>query len=106
MRRRIGSRDEFLRHGRGGSKRCVVQSGKVLLRNVGRGFLILLGLPLTVWNRSLLVGVSRNQAGVNRKPVGADQALGDATLHHALEKAAQRVALAKASACLFFENVE
>jgi hypothetical protein len=36
-------------------------------------------LPLAAWNRSLLVGVGRNQAGVDRKPVGADQALGDAT---------------------------
>jgi hypothetical protein len=39
------------------------------------------------------------------QPVGADQALGDTALHHALEKAALRVALNKAP-MRFFENVE
>ena len=29
LRRRIGSRDELRPHGRGGSERCVVESGKV-----------------------------------------------------------------------------
>ena len=57
------------------------------------------------WNRSLLIGVGRDQAGVDRKPVGADQALCDATLHHALEQPTQR-SLSRKRPCLFFENVE
>ena len=48
--------------------------------------LISSGLPLAAWNRSLLICVGRNRAGVNRKSVGADQAYCDATLHHALEQ--------------------
>ena len=32
LRRSIGSRDEFRRHGRGGSERRVVESGEVFLR--------------------------------------------------------------------------
>jgi hypothetical protein len=85
--RRIGSRDEFRRHWRRSSERRPVESGKILLRCAGRGLLDLLGLPIAAWNRLLLIGVGGNQAGVDRKPVGADQAL---------EKPAQRVALAKA----------
>jgi hypothetical protein len=69
LRRRIGSRDELRRHGRGGAESRVVESGKVFLSGAGRGFLDLLGLPLAAWNRSLLVGVRCDQAGVNRKPV-------------------------------------
>ena len=91
--RRIGSRDEFRRHRRGCSKRCVIERGKALLRGAGHGFPNLLGLPFAAWNRSLLVGVGRNQAGVNRKPVGADQALCDAPLHHALEQPTQSVSM-------------
>ena len=85
------------RHRRGGSERCVVERGKVLLCGACRGFPDLLGLPLAAWNRSLLFGVGRDQAGVDRKPVGADQALGDAALRHALEQPTQRIALTKAS---------
>jgi hypothetical protein len=51
--------------------------------------LISSGLPLAAWNRSLLVGIGRDQAGIDRKPIGANQALRDTALHHALEKAAQ-----------------
>jgi inactivated superfamily I helicase len=52
----------------------------------------------------LLIGVGRNQAGVNRKPVGADQALCDATLHHALEQPTQRIALAEAAVAVLRER--
>jgi inactivated superfamily I helicase len=52
----------------------------------------------------LLIGVSRNQAGVDRKSVGADQALCDATLHHALEQPTQRIALAKAPVSVLRER--
>jgi len=48
--------------------------------------LISSGLPLAAWNRSLLVGVGRDHAGVDRKPIGANQALSDTALHHALER--------------------
>jgi hypothetical protein len=41
LRRRIGSRDELRRHGRGGSERRVVESGKVLVRGADRGFHLL-----------------------------------------------------------------
>jgi hypothetical protein len=48
LRPRIGSRDEFRRHGRSGSERRVVERGKVLLRGAGGGFLDLFGLPLAL----------------------------------------------------------
>jgi hypothetical protein len=71
LRRRIGSRNEFRRHGRGGSEFRVVKSGEVLLRGPGRGFL---GSPRGFHSRfgteSLLVGVGRDQAGVDRKSSG------------------------------------
>ena len=87
--------------GQGGSERRVVESGKVLLRGAGRGFLDLFRLPLMACNRPLFVGVGRNQAGVDRKPVGADQALGNATLHHALEKPGATRRSREKRPCLF-----
>jgi hypothetical protein len=45
------------------------------------GFIDLIGLPLAAWNRSLLVGVGGDQTGVDRNPVGANQALSDTALH-------------------------
>jgi hypothetical protein len=102
--RQIGSRDEFRRHWRRGSERRLVESGKVLLRGANRVLLDLLRLPVLARNRSLLVGVGRDQAGVDRKPVGANQALSDTALHHVLEQPTQRIALAKAPVSVLRER--
>jgi hypothetical protein len=94
--RRIGSRDELRRHRRRRPKRRIVQSRKIFARGADRILLDLLRLPVLARNRALLVRVRGDEAGVDRKSIGADQALGDTALHHALKKAAQHVALAKA----------
>ena len=70
---------------------------------LGGGFLDHLGLPLAAWNRSLLLAC-RNQACVDRKPVGADQALCNATLH-TLSKSRRTHRSAKAPVSVL-ENVE
>jgi hypothetical protein len=44
----------------------------------------------------LLVGVGRNQAGVDGEPLGADQPFGHAARDHGFEQMPQDVALAKA----------
>jgi hypothetical protein len=105
LRRRIGSRDEFRRHGRGGSKRRVIESGEILLRGAGRGFLDLFRLPLWARNRSLLVGVGSNQAGVDCKPVGVDRpsAMQRCTT---LSKRRRSASLSRKRPRPFFENVE
>ena len=59
--------------------------------------LISSGFQSLARNRALLVGVGGNQAGVDRKPVGADQPFCHAALDDGLEQVAQHVALAKAA---------
>jgi hypothetical protein len=102
--RQIGSRDEFGRHWRRGSERRLVESGKVLLRGSGRGFLDLLGLPLAAWIRALLVGVSGDKACVDRKSIGAHQPFCHAALNDALEHMTQQIALAKAAMPVLWER--
>jgi hypothetical protein len=56
----------------------------------------LLRLPFVAWDRTLLIGVRGNQAGVDGEPIGSDQPFGNAALDDGFEEMAQDVALAKA----------
>jgi hypothetical protein len=94
---RIGSRDELRRHRRRSPKSRIIQSRKIFARGANRVVLDLLRLPVLARNRALLVGVGGDEAGIDRKSIGADQALRHASLNDALEKMAQRVALAKST---------
>src|SRR5215510_494334 len=49
--------------------------------------------PLRSWHRALLVGVGHDQAGIDGKAFATNQACVDARLHHALEHAAEDVAV-------------
>lgn len=94
---RIGSGDELGRDRRGRPERRVVERGEIFARGANRIFLKLLWSPVLAWNRALLVGVGGDEARVNRKPRGPDQALRHAALNDALKQLTQRIALAKAA---------
>ena len=61
--------------------------------------------PLVARNGALLVGVGRDQAGIDRKALAADQPLLDAASHDGLEQLAQQ-SLSRKRPCRFFEKVE
>ena len=65
---------------------------------ISSGFQSLLGIERCLFASAAM------RLRVDRKPVGGDQALGDTALHHALEKAAQHVALAKAPVSVLRER--
>jgi hypothetical protein len=94
---RIRSGNELRRHWRCGSERRVIEGGEVLLRGANRILLDLLRFPVLARNRALLVGVGGDEAGVDRKSVGAHQPLCHAALNDALEHMTQQTALAKAA---------
>jgi hypothetical protein len=54
------------------------------------------GLPVAAAPRVVLVDVGRNQAGVHREPIRADQPFGHAARDDCLEQMPKDVALAKA----------
>jgi hypothetical protein len=102
--RRIGSRNEFRHHWRA-SPDAALSRVAILPRGASRGFLISSGFHSRLGTDRCLLASAAIRLASSAKPVGADQALGDTALHHALEKEAQHIALTKAPA-RFFENVE
>jgi hypothetical protein len=50
---------------------------------------------LRSWDRTLLIGIGNNQAGIHRKTFPTDQTSPDARVHHALKHAAEDVAVAE-----------
>ena len=106
--RRIGPQDGHGRHGRSGSNRPRRRGGggssgaaRIAVSLIFSGFHARLAT-----DRCLLASAAIKLASmVNRRRWACP--LGNATLHHALEKPTQLVALAgKSAPCLFFENAE
>jgi hypothetical protein len=97
---RIGSRDELRCHRRRCPKSRIIQSRKIFARGANRGVLDLLRLPVLARNRALLVGVGGDEAGIDRKFIGADQGLLDIVLQEAVGMSRRRAAFACAAGAL------
>ena len=94
---RIRSGNELRGDGRGRAERRIVERGEIFARGANRVLLDLLKLPVLACNRALLVGVGGDEAGVDRKSIGAHQPLRHTALNDALEHMTQQIALAKAA---------
>src|SRR5215470_9910682 len=91
----IGRRDELRSDIGGGAKRVVIEGGKILLHGAARGRGITRLAPLRARDRTLLVGVRRYQARIDREPFAAHQACPQARLDDPLEHAPENPAVAK-----------
>jgi glycine/D-amino acid oxidase-like deaminating enzyme len=105
LRRRIRSRDEFRRHGRGGAERRVVESGKVLCAARAAVSLIssslhsLLGID-SCWLASAAIKLAST---ANPSALTRPSAMQRCTT---LSKSRRSASLSRKRPCLFFENVE
>src|SRR4029453_12132434 len=79
LRRGIGARDEFRLDLAGGAPCGVVERVEIFLHRTARRGERWPIHGLRAGNRTLLVGVGRNQAGVDREALAANQAFLDAT---------------------------
>ena len=89
LRRGIGWRDKLRRHVAGGRERRVIEPGEILLGRTAYRLRIQLLAPPFAGNRSLLVSIGDNQAGIHRKAFAADQASPDAGAHNSLKHVAE-----------------
>jgi hypothetical protein len=74
----------------------IIEGRQVLLHCPARCLKVAILVPLFARDRPLLVGVGDDQAGIDRKPLTADQAGRNARLHHTLEQAPEDIAVAEA----------
>jgi len=91
---RIRRRDELRRDVRGGTKGRVVQRRQIF-PNRACCSSVIVGRPLVAGDGALLVGIGRDQAGIDGKTLTANQAFRHAALDDALEQMAQDVAIAE-----------
>src|SRR4029079_4434833 len=93
---RIGWRYELRRHVARRTEGRPVEGCQIFLHSAACGLRGTLLVPVLARDRPLLVGVRRNQAGVDREPLAAAQARSNARFHDALEHAAENVAVTEA----------
>jgi hypothetical protein len=101
-RGRIRQRDVFGRDRRGRAEGRVVQDRQILLDSPPGG----LGRQAcgAVDSGPVPAGVGADVAGVDGEALAADQALGHAAAHHALEQLSQQIAVAKAAVAVLGEG--
>jgi hypothetical protein len=92
---RIRRRNELRRDLARRTKGRVIEGRQILLHRAACVFGSTLLVPLRSRNRTLLVGIRRDQAGIDREPFAADQPCRDAGLNHVLEDAAENVTVAE-----------
>ncbi len=97
LRRRIRGRDELRLNGGSRTPGSLIESGQILLNGAAGLCAMILSRPRAAWDGALIVGVSRNQAGIDRKAFASNQTLGQAPLDDCFEQMAQDVALAEAA---------
>src|ERR1700730_4486802 len=73
LRSGIGRRDELRRHLAGCSESGVIERRQILSNRPARIGSKLVDVPRFAWRRALLIGVRRNQAGVDGEPFAAYQ---------------------------------
>ena len=76
-------------------KGCVVEGCQILLHGAARRLGIIRHLPLWARYGTLLVGIRRDQAGIDGKAFTADQPSRNAIFNHPLEDLAEQVAVAE-----------
>src|SRR5437879_2886813 len=104
LRCRIGWRDE-LRHGLAGCAPCgLIQCVEILPYGAPVGGEAAPVHRLCTGDRPLLVGIGRDQAGVHRKSLAADEPLLNAAVHHGLEYVPKRFALPKTAMAVLREG--
>jgi hypothetical protein len=95
-RGRIGRCDELRGHSARRTKDAVIEGCQILLHGATGSLGLDLLAPLVARDRTLLVGVCYNQAGIDRKAFATDQTGLDARLHHTLEHAPEDIVGAEA----------
>src|ERR1700693_5661770 len=88
LRRGVRRRDELRNNLAGRAPGGVIERVEIFPHGAPRRRPLLPIDLIGACKRALLVGVSRDQAGVDGETFTADQALGDRALHHQLEEAA------------------
>ena len=88
---RIRRRDELRRDLARPTKGGVIEGCKILLHSAACVFGGTLLGPLGSRDRTLLVGVRHDQAGIGRKPFAADQPCRNARFHDMLEDTAENI---------------
>ena len=84
IRRRVELRPDLARRAKG----SLIEGCKILFHRAACGTLL---VPLGSRDRTLLVGVRHDQAGIDRKPFAADQPCRNARFHDILEDTAENI---------------
>src|SRR6516164_6755770 len=92
---RIRRRDELGRNLARRTKGRVIKGCKIFLHRAACVFSGTLLAPFCSRNRTLLIGVRRDQAGIDSKPFAADEPCPDAGLHHIFEDTPENVTVTK-----------
>src|SRR4030095_14649699 len=104
LRRRVRRRDELRldigRRAPGG----LIERFQVFPDRPGNRLRVPLLVPIRPWDRTLAIGISLDEAGIDRKALATDQTLCDAALHHRLEQMAEHIALAEAAMAVLREG--
>src|SRR5262249_6406599 len=93
LRGRISRRDELRCHIARRTKSGIIKGRQIFSRGAARGLGDACLLPFDARNRPLLIGVSDNEARINRESFTADQASCNTGFNDILENLAERVAL-------------
>jgi hypothetical protein len=93
LRRRIGRRDELGPDLTGHTERGIIQGRQILTHGMPGILAEIVDVVAIAWNRTLLVGIGGDQAGIDSKSFAAHQALTQAPFHHRLEQVPQHIAL-------------
>jgi hypothetical protein len=97
LRRRIGWRDELGLDRAGCTESGGVQGCQILTHGMPGILAEIVDVVAIAWNRTLLVGIGSDQAGIDSKPFATHQALTQAPVHHRLEQVPQDIALTEAA---------
>jgi hypothetical protein len=92
----IGGGDELRRDVGGCTPSRIVEMCQIILHGTPRNLRIDVVAPLITRRRAAFIGVSDDQARINREALAANQSRRDAPLNDAFEHAAKDIAVAKA----------
>jgi hypothetical protein len=95
LRRGIGWRDELRDNVAGGTLRRIVEGRQILLHRAIGPRQIAIPSPVLPCDRALLVGVGRDQTGIDGKAFTTNKTGGNARLDNPLEHAAKNIPLAE-----------
>src|SRR5664280_3329486 len=96
LRRWIGRRDELRHNLAGRAPRRIVEGRQILLHGAAGPLGITILAPVLTRDRALLVGVGRNQAGIDCEAFATNQTGRDTRLDNPLKHAAKNLSLAEA----------